>query len=167
MIGKWVRNLLGLVLLAMVLLNVVNAAGRYLFGLAVHGSDEILVFAMVWLVFLGAALVSLEGRHLGFDLLHRYLPPGGQRALHVIICLGTALLTGYAAWQSWQVVAKLARIGKQSMATEIPMALPHVAVPLSLGLICLISLVRATRTPDWLPRDKGSRSASKAGSDRP
>ena len=134
------RTALGLLLLAMVLLNVANAAGRYLFGKAIPGSDELLVFAMVWLVFLGACLVSLEGRHLGLDLLPRALGARGRRWLQVAIALVTALLTGFVALQSWAVLEKLLAVGQKSMATEIPMAIPHAAVPISFALICLISL---------------------------
>ena len=140
-----VRKALGLLLLAMVLLNVANAAGRYLFGKAIPGSDEILVFSMVWLVFLGACLVSLDRRHLSFDLLPRVLRRPWRRPLHTVTHLGIALLTGFVTLQSWTVLEKLAQVGQTSMATEIPMVVPHAAVPLSFGLICLISLYLAFR----------------------
>ncbi|MCG8358254.1 MAG: TRAP transporter small permease subunit, partial [Kiloniellales bacterium] len=54
----WVRRLLGLLLIAMVLLNVGNAIGRYVFRRSIDGADEILIFAMAWLVFIGAAVVT-------------------------------------------------------------------------------------------------------------
>lgn len=78
-VGATFRKLLGLLLIAMVLLNVANAAGRYLFGSSIEGSDELLVFAMVWLVFLGAVLATARRGHLGFDVLERLLPPGPRR----------------------------------------------------------------------------------------
>ena len=63
-VGRSVRvasRLLGLVLLAMVALNVANAAGRHVLQRSILGADEILVFAMAWLVFgLGAALALLR-----------------------------------------------------------------------------------------------------------
>ena len=142
-----VRKVLGLLLLAMVFLNVANAAGRYVFRKAIPGSDEILVFSMVWLVFLGACLVSVDRRHLGFDLLPRALGATWQRVLHCVTCVAIALLTGFVTLQSWAVLEKLALVGQRSMATEIPMVVPHAAVPLSFALICLISLYHAFRPP--------------------
>lgn len=141
------RSLLGALLIAMVLLNVANAAGRYLFGKAIAGSDEILVFAMVWLVFLGAVLVTARRGHLGFDVLDRLLPEQLRRPLHVLRHLAVAALAGYVALQSWQVLEKLARIGQSSMALGIPMVVPHAAVVVSFLLILAFSLHAATRPP--------------------
>ena len=139
------RKALGLLLLAMVLLNVANAAGRYLFSYAIPGSDEVLVFAMVWLVFLGACLVYVERGHLNFGLLAARLPAVWQRRLQRVVALTTAVLCGYLAYQSWQVLTTLARVGQKSMAIEVPMVVPHAAVPLSLGVIALFALFRALR----------------------
>lgn len=140
-----VRSALGILLLAMVLLNVANAAGRYIFQYAINGSDEVLVFAMVWLVFLGACVVFVERAHLNFGLLAVKLPEFGRRLLQRVISLTTAVVCGYLAYQSWQVLTTLARVGQKSMASEIPMVVPHAAVPLSLGVIALFALYRTLR----------------------
>lgn len=140
-----VRTLLGLLLLSMVLLNVANAAGRYLLGKAIPGSDELLVFAMIWLVFLGAVVVTAQGGHLAFDVLSRALPPAPRRALYVLQCLGVAALTGFAATQSWAVLRKLARVDQSSMAIGMPMVVPHAAVLLGLSAVALLSLWLALR----------------------
>jgi len=142
-IRTFVRAFLGLLLLAMVLMNVANAAGRYIFQKAIPGSDEVLIFAMVWLVFVGACLVTLDRGHLSFDMLPRALGQYGGRILHSVTCLAISLLTGYVAIQSWAVLTKLLLIGQKSMATEIPMVIPHAAVLISLSLISLISLIYA------------------------
>lgn len=141
------RKLLGALLIAMVLLNVANAAGRYLFGKAIEGSDELLVFAMVWLVFLGAVLVTARQGHLGFDVVERLLPGGARRLLHVARHLAIAVLSGYVALQSWAVLQKLARVGQSSMALGLPMVIPHAAVLVSFLLILLFSLRNALRPP--------------------
>lgn len=140
-----VKKALGLLLLAMVLLNVANAAGRYIFQVAIPGSDEVLVFAMVWLVFLGASLVYIDSAHLNFGLLATRLPSPWRGLLERLIALSTALLCGYLTYQSWQVLGTLARVGQKSMASEIPMVVPHAAVPLSLSVITLAALYRAFR----------------------
>src|SRR3546814_15375264 len=73
MTERAVRSALGLLIVAMVLLNAAAAAGRYLFGDGLVGSDELMVFGMIWVVFIGAALLEREGRHLSFDLLLKQL----------------------------------------------------------------------------------------------
>jgi TRAP-type C4-dicarboxylate transport system permease small subunit len=56
-------------------------------------------------------------------------------------------ITGFVAWQSWTVLKKLALVGQSSMATEIPMVIPHAAIFVSFALISLVSLVQAFRPP--------------------
>ena len=141
------RTFLGLLLLGMVVLNVANAAGRYLFKRAIPGSDEILLFAMVWLVFIGAVLVAVRGDHLGFDLLPRSLPRPWAWWLKRLHSLAIAGLTGFVAWQSWGVLQMLSGVGQRSMATELPMVVPHASLFLCLTAICLVSLVQTFRPP--------------------
>ena len=162
-----VRWALGLLLLAMVLLNVANAAGRYLFQKAIPGSDELLVFSMVWLVFVGACLVSLDRRHLGFDQLSNLLSGTWRGLLIRGRYLFIALLTGYVTLQSWSVLKTLALVEQKSMASQIPMVIPHAAVPLSLGLICLISLFYAFRPFARFESKNSADSDSRSGSEQP
>jgi len=98
-----------------------------------------------WLVFLGACLVYVNSGHLNFGLLTARLPFPWQGRLQRLIALSTALLCGYLTYQSWQVLSTLARIGQKSMASEIPMVVPHTAVLLSLAVITLCALYRALR----------------------
>lgn len=134
---------LGLLLIMMVVLNVANAFGRYVFGQAISGSDELLVFSMVWLVFLGAALATGDGRHLRFDLLAAVLPRRLEFLLDAVRNIVGAILAGFICLQSWQALTKLGRIGQKSMAMELPMTLPHAAVFVGFVLIALLSAVLA------------------------
>src|SRR3546814_17060935 len=113
----------------MVLLNAAAAAGRYLFGDGLVGSDELMVFGMIWVVFIGAALLEREGRHLGFDLLVKRLPERPRQVLRVVIGLGSAVVLSPVAWQSFAVVERLAALGQVSLWGGSRVAIPHAAVP--------------------------------------
>ena len=56
------------------LLNFTNVLGRYLFGISLLGSDEVQVFIMVGMTFLGAAVVTRRNLHLRMDVLVRFMP---------------------------------------------------------------------------------------------
>jgi len=139
---RLVAGLLGLLLIAMVLLNVANAAGRYLFGRAIDGSDEILVFSMVWIVFIGLVLVTRTDRHLGFDLAARLFRGRWGALRSGLLDIGLAVLAGYVALQSFGFVDRLARLGQVSMAAGIPMAVPHAAVLVGMALTSLLAGLR-------------------------
>lgn len=147
---RWIRAiqdtvwaLVGVLMLAMVVLNVVNVIARRVFGSAIPQADELMVFSMVWLVFLGVILVTAEERHLGFDLLSRTLT-GRSRVLHgIAMDLVIAVLAAYVAVQSYNVVGKLIQFDQRSMAAGIPMAIPHLAVLVGLAGTALLAAGRA------------------------
>jgi len=143
--GTTVEWLLGLVLIGIVLLNVANATGRYLFSSAINGADEAMVFVMIFLVMAGAVLAMARRSHIGIDLLPSWL--GGRRltllyALHDLVAL---CATGFAAWASWHFVSRLSRLGTKSMMLGIPMTIPHAMLLLGFGGMAAISLVLLVR----------------------
>jgi TRAP-type C4-dicarboxylate transport system permease small subunit len=122
------RTFLGLLLLAMVVLNVVNAVFRYLFGLVLIGADEVLVFAMIWMVMIGIILATVERRHIALDFLITRLQP---RAGLVLAMLHNSILVvagSYATVQCFEFTRRVAAIGQTSMALALPMAIPHSAL---------------------------------------
>lgn len=139
--GRAVRLALGLLLIAMVLLNVANALSRYLLGQAIAGSDELLVFGMVWLVFLGAAFVTADRRHLCFDVVSLGLPRRARGLLRIASDLLVILLLGFVAWQSLDVVERLAALGQRSMAAALPTYIPHSAILVGFALSVLVLIV--------------------------
>src|SRR5258707_15806529 len=104
------RALLGTLLIGMVLLNVANAVCRYLFSVVLIGADELLVFAMIWMVMIGMILVTIDRRHIALDFLANRLAPRPRLALtifhHLIIAIGAAY-----AFQSLEFARRVAAIG--------------------------------------------------------
>ena len=64
LVVKLVGLLLGLGLIAMVVVNVANAMGRYTGWFSLVGADELLVYGMIWIVMLGAILAARNRDHL-------------------------------------------------------------------------------------------------------
>ncbi|MEQ8966689.1 MAG: TRAP transporter small permease [Azospirillaceae bacterium] len=126
----------------MVGLNVANAFSRYVLLRSIDGADEILVFAMAWTVFLGAALVTARGGHLTIGLLADSLPPRARTALAAVIALATAALAAFVTVQSVGFLDRLFAIGQRSMALGLPMWIPHASVTVGFALIAAIAAWR-------------------------
>ncbi len=126
---------LGLLVIAAVCLNFANVVGRYVFGQALFGADEIQTFMMVWMAFLGAVIVGWRNAHLRMDVLVRGLPRGVQRALRLLELLLLAATATVVAFQSWKFVITMAELDRRSDAANIPMAIPHAAVAIGFTLI--------------------------------
>lgn len=144
-IGTGVEMLLGVVLIAVVLINVANAAGRYLLRTSLTGTDEIMVFSMVFIVVVGAVLALARRSHIAIDLLPTYASARMKLALYVVHDLVALAATGYAAWASWSFVKKLARIGTESMTLGIPMTIPHSALLAGFVGMAVVSAVYLVR----------------------
>ncbi|MCB1389735.1 MAG: TRAP transporter small permease subunit [Rhodobacteraceae bacterium] len=136
---------LALVLLAMVALSGWNVAARYVFNAAVLWADEIAVFGLIALTWLGAIVVAAQGRDLRMDLLVAALPVRWQRPIALVQMLIVAGTCGWAAWLSYGYVVRVWRIGMTSDTARVPIWPVHALVPVSLAALCLIALWRAFR----------------------
>jgi TRAP-type C4-dicarboxylate transport system permease small subunit len=125
-----------------VVLNFANVVGRYLFGLSLLGSDEVQVFIMVAMTFLGAVVVTRRNEHLRMDVLVRFMPEAVRLLLRIAEQVLLILLAGFVLSQSYFYAGQMLRIGRASDMAGVPMWIPHGSVALGFALILLIACWR-------------------------
>lgn len=152
-----VRTIVGGAIFVSIAINFANIAGRYLFSAPVLWAEEILSYLMVWSVFLGAVLVTWEGRHIRMDLISARIPPPASVLLNALTVAVFAAVCCFMIVQSWTVTSMARQIDQRSVAAEIPMALAHVAVLLGFAGMLLAVLLRA---PQYLRNVFGSETAA-------
>ena len=154
--ARGIELALALAFIAAVLLNFTNVVGRYLFGLSLLGADEVQVFIMVGMTFLGAAVVTQRNQHLRMDVLVRFMPAWLRLLLRVAEPLLLVVLAGFVLSQSWFYARQMLRIGRTSDMAGVPMWIPHGVVLLGFVLILIVALWRmigmARRTPSAAER---------------
>lgn len=109
-------------------INFANIVGRYVFGEPILWAEEILDYLMVWYVFLGAVLVTWEGRHIKMDLVSVMLPQPFRRIVSALAALVFLAVCGFMVWESWSVVRIAFQLDQRSVAAEIPMGYAHAGV---------------------------------------
>jgi TRAP-type C4-dicarboxylate transport system permease small subunit len=139
---KAIERALALAFIFAVCLNFANVVGRYGFGRSIPGADEIQIYIMVWMAFVGAAVVSWRRSHLRMDVLVRFLPGKLQLGLRIFEIAVLVVVTGFTVVQSWRYSAQMFALGRTSDVGAIPMWIPHGAVTLGFALIFLVSLRR-------------------------
>ena len=144
-VARFLEVTLALAFILAVLLNFANVVGRYLLGVSLIGSDEVQVFIMVAMTFLGAAIVTRRNLHLRMDVLVRFLPARVQTLLRVIEQLLLAVIAGFVLTQSWFYARQMLRIGRTSDMAGVPMWIPHGLVALGFALILIIALLGILR----------------------
>ena len=136
------EKLLGLALIAAVSFNFVNVVGRYVFDYTFLSADEVQVYIMVYIAFLGAAVATWRRVHLRMDVLVHRLPHAVQAALAVLELALVLALAGLVLYVSSQYAVQMGRIDARSQNAGIPMWIPHSAIVIGFGLIALLSVLQ-------------------------
>src|SRR5262245_2014819 len=141
-VARVIELVLAIAFILAVVLNFTNVVGRYVFGVALLGSDEVQVFVMVAMTFLGAAVVTRRNQHLRMDVLVRYMPEPVRRMLRIAEQALLIVLAAFVLSQSWFYAGQMLRIGRSSDMAGVPMWIPHGFVALGFALMLLIACWR-------------------------
>jgi TRAP-type transport system small permease protein len=131
----------GISFMLVVGLNFASAASRYAAGRPIIGADEVQVFAMVWLIFLGAVMAAVRRAHLRMDVLTMGLAPRSawirtlaEMLLTLVTCVTMVVVSSQFAWQ-------IHEFDQRSDAAEIPMWIPHISVAIGFLGVAVVSLL--------------------------
>jgi TRAP-type C4-dicarboxylate transport system permease small subunit len=141
-IARGIELALAVAFIMAVVLNFTNVVGRYLFGISFLASDEVQVFVMVGMTFLGAAVVTRRHEHLRMDVLVQFMPGPVRLGLRVAELLLLIVLAGFVVSQSYFYATQMLRIGRASDMAGVPMWIPHGTVALGFALILVIAAWR-------------------------
>ena len=137
-----IERVLALAFIFAVCLNFANVIGRYVIGRSITGADEVQIYIMVWMAFLGAAVVSSRRSHLRMDVLVQFLPKKLQAGLTFLEAALVLVLAAFTLVQSIRYTWDMASLGRMSDVGGIPMWIPHSAVAIGFGLIALVVLFK-------------------------
>lgn len=71
---------------------------RYVLNDSLAWTEELAVYCLMPVVFIGAAMCVRRCRHIQVNLLYRYLPPAAARVLSTLVDLLALAFYAYAAW---------------------------------------------------------------------
>jgi TRAP-type C4-dicarboxylate transport system permease small subunit len=141
-VASWLERALAVALIVGIALNFANVVGRYLAGFALNGVDEIEVYILIAVAFLGAAVVTWRGQHLRMDVLLGACPVLVQRCVALLEMCVLAAVALFAAVQSFRYVERIHALGAVSDIARVPTWVPHSAVFLGFAAMALIVVIR-------------------------
>jgi TRAP-type transport system small permease protein len=144
-LAKTVERVLAVALVVAISLNFINVIGRYLAGFTLTGVDEVEIYILIWIAFLGAAVAFWKNEHLRMDVLLNACPAILRKAVLAVemgVMLAVALVV---AFQSFQYVERIHALGAVSDIARIPTWIPHSAVFLSFGAMAVMVVLRGIR----------------------
>lgn len=139
------RALLGTLILAAIAINFSNVVGRYFFGTSLGWTEEVLSYLLIWSVFVGSVLVTLDNQHLRVNAIEAYLPPWGRHLLEALMLLCMIALCLFVARQSSAVVSLMSQMGQRSSTAGIPMAWAHAGVYVGFAMMAVAAGLRLAR----------------------
>lgn len=154
-----VELILGYAFIFAVALNFANVLDRYVLNRSLVGADEIEVFVMVGMTFLGAAVVTWRKKHLRMDVVAKMFPTPIQSALRGLEAGALIVLSAVVLVESSDYTLEMFRLGVTSNTAGVPMWIPHGTLAVGAGLMALAVLWRGFAT--WGHRK--SRSIGRGG----
>jgi C4-dicarboxylate transporter, DctQ subunit len=132
------------------LLLFVNVVLRYVFLRPISWAEEVSLYLMVWIVFIGGSMAVRTRGHMAIDLLPLALTPRNRQRLSVFVALLALVFFAVFFWYSGQHVLRVQGIGQTTPVMGAPMWLAYLAMPVGsalMGLRTLQVLVRSLREP--------------------
>lgn len=134
--------LLGLVLLMLMGLGLWNIVSRYVFSKAILWADEISVFGIISMTWLGVIVCSWRGVEIRMSIFIDMLPVRFRRWIDLVQEVTIAGLSLWLAWLSWGYVARLFAFGMKSDAAGVSVWMVHVTLTIGLAGAGLIAFLR-------------------------
>lgn len=119
-------------------LIVLQVTMRYVFNTSLTWTVEMARYALVWFVFLSGSYAVRYQRHVKFsvlvDLLGKRVPIA-QRIVQIFVFVLWLAFLVFVAYLSWESVVRQYGTGQVAPATQIPMYLIYLALPIGLALM--------------------------------
>lgn len=135
-------SLAAFLLLAGVAINLANVIGRYVFQWAIYWAEEAMIYLAIWSIFLAAVAVAYDRAELAMDAFSTMLSKRWKRVADVTMTLATVAVCLFMASQSLSILRTLIRNGQNSLALEIPMAIPQASLLFGFVLIAAAVVAR-------------------------
>lgn len=123
-------------------INAVNISSRVFFDYAFSWAEEAEVFVMILSVFAAAVAASWRGAHMKLEMFVNRLPPATQRAVIILVTLGSAAILLVLSTASYKVVSLLYMFGQKSASIDFPMWIPQGCVLASFVLMAFMMVLR-------------------------
>lgn len=127
----------GIAVLCMVMILVLVIAQvvmRYVFNTPLTWSEELAVFVMIWLTFIGSLICMRDNEHIEVTILVDHMPRPLRRIVMIFSRLASIFFLLVVVYYGFELVME--NVGVTSVANQLSMGLVYTIIPLSsLGMV--------------------------------
>lgn len=117
-----------------------NVVLRYVFLDPLNWAEELTLYLMVWIVFVGGSVAVRTHGHIAIDLLPLVLSPANRRRLAIGVAAATLVFFAVFFWYSLQHTLRVRSINQLTPVMQAPMWLTYLAMPVGSALMALRTL---------------------------
>ena len=150
MLAKTLRALSALCLAAVLVLVLAQVLFRYVLDYPLPSAAELSIYAMIWGIFLGAAVALRQGDHIAVIVFRNMLPGPARRTLEVFSFLILILFLLIVSWHGYDLAERA--MHQLSTASRIPVGYVAMAMPVCSALSIVFLIEKAVR--EWLPNGR-------------
>jgi C4-dicarboxylate transporter DctQ subunit len=119
------------------LLLFVNVVLRYVFLAPISWAEELTLYLMAWIVFVGSSVAVRTRGHIAIDLLPLALSPSGRRRLALTIAFLMLVFLAVFFFYSAEHTLRVRSVGQVMPVMRSPMWLAYLAMPVGSALMFL------------------------------
>ncbi len=148
-VGKKINTLslyaVGILLSLMVAIIMLQVGMRYIVGHALQWPEELTMFFMAWLAFIGGGVATYKSQHIAMDIVLILFRKNAAvtRMLHLVGSIALLVFAVFLLVQGISLVSESGRIVSDAM--RIPMSYPRLAMPIGGGIMawhCITNILR-------------------------
>ena len=125
-------------------LAIAQVGARYIFRSPLVWSEEVIRFAMIWGVFLGAGIVIRRGMLVAVEAIYMILPVAVARIVTLFSLAISAAFWVVLIYYGWTIAGRVSGLNSGSM--ELPMSLVYAAIPIG-AAIALVNTIAVAIDP--------------------
>nr|WP_321981382.1 TRAP transporter small permease [uncultured Cohaesibacter sp.] len=120
----------------------VQIISRYVFNAPVHMTDDIAEISLVWLTFLGAAVVYRDQGHIGVDLIDTMIGEKTQRTLHILLNVLVITILVFMLYHIKKLYPLMSRLDFGTVP-KTPYTTKFMLIQLPFAIGCLMTILFA------------------------
>ena len=135
--NRFERFFVGLVMLLLVVLGFLQVIFRFVLQIPVAWTEELMMFSMVWVAYLGASVAVNERKHIMISMFVDMLPAGLRMAVTLLSQLTWLACSGFMIYLGYHVTMNYVRRGAVTLGGQFPWWAASIIVPVSMLLVSI------------------------------
>lgn len=150
LLEKLVKVLAGLALATVFVLVIAQVVCRYILDYPLPSASELSIYAMIWSIFLGAAVAFRHGSHIAVEMLRNSLPYRARRVADTLVFVALLIFLLIVVYYGYALSGHAMR--QISPASRIPVG--YIALAMPLCSVLAIVFLTENFIRGWLRREQ-------------